>query len=648
VYQHSENPVAEPSPGGFFHPEEYQNAFHESHWQQMKARPFLWSKFIWNLFDFAADARNEGDSPGRNDKGLVTYDRQIRKDAFHWYKANWTSNAMVYITGHTFTNRLTNSVTARVYANCDLVELFLNGVSQGSRSSTNHIYSWPLSLGRGSNFVSAVGSKGATNVADSLIWIAPTPPPQASIVSPVSSIVFLSSTNDTLQLSGMASDSQPNPPPLTTAWTQAAGPGIVFSDPAALDTTAHFSAEGVYGIRFSANNGATSSVPLTVVVNPQAVAQSGLLAWWKMDETGGATANDSSGNGINAAVSGATFSTGYLSNALHFNGSGNAATFSSPDTTLLSVAAWVRADGQGNSQFPRIIDTPGYRLFFRFDNQGSNGFDFATYSTGNGDWFSGANTINTGAWFHVAASYDRSSFGNVPALYVNGVRLSPNTITSPSGTQPAYSGAGYIGNKSGLSRAWSGSIDDLRIYNRILSDAEVLALACSPPVNLAPIVRAGTNQTIFRPGGAALNGTAVDDGRPQPPGLLTFGWNQIGGPGIVTFGNSNALVTTASFSTNGSYTLRLRAGDGQVQTSDQITITALGRPNISLRLLSGGVELSWPRDGINWRLQSQTNSLLQGLATNWTDVPGAISNPFVIPVDPSAGSVFHRLVFTNQ
>src|SRR5439155_3899186 len=118
VYQHSEDPVTEPANAGSYHPEEYQNLFHESYWLQMKTRPFLWGKYVWNMFDFAADGRNEGNAPGRNDKGLVTYDRQIRKDAFYWYKANWTTNAMVYITGHTFTNRIA-SITAKAYSNCD-------------------------------------------------------------------------------------------------------------------------------------------------------------------------------------------------------------------------------------------------------------------------------------------------------------------------------------------------------------------------------------------------------------------------------------------------------------------------------------------------------------------------------------------------
>ncbi|HTA30283.1 MAG TPA: glycoside hydrolase family 2 TIM barrel-domain containing protein, partial [Candidatus Cybelea sp.] len=194
IYQHSEDPVSEPANAGPYHPEEYQNLYHESYWQQMKARPFLWCKFIWNMFDFASDGRNEGDAVGRNDKGLVTYDRQIRKDAFYWYKANWTTNPMVYITGHTFTHRLTNAITAKVYANCDSVELLLNGASQGVRTSTNCIFSWPVALNGGSNFVQAFGTKGGARVNDSLFWVAPLVRPSAAILKSATSTVFLQGT----------------------------------------------------------------------------------------------------------------------------------------------------------------------------------------------------------------------------------------------------------------------------------------------------------------------------------------------------------------------------------------------------------------------------------------------------------------------
>jgi hypothetical protein len=176
---------------------------------------------------------------------------------------------------------------------------------------------------------------------------------------------------------------------------------------------------------------------------------------------------------------------------------------------------------RATAKYPRILDTPGYRLFFRFDDQGTNALDFATYSTGrNGDWISGANTISTGAWYHVAASYDRTSFANLPKLYVNGTKLAPATITSPSGTQPPYSGTGFIGNKSGLSRAWNGSIADLRIYSRLLSDAEVKAIASMPPANVAPVANAGTNQAVLWPAPASLNGTVTDDGKPNPPSTV--------------------------------------------------------------------------------------------------------------------------------
>ena len=173
IDQHYEEPYYTPAPKGKFHPEEYQNLFHEVYWQAMKERPYLWCKFIWTLADFAADNRDEGDTPGRNTKGLVTYDRQIRKDAFYWYQANWSAKPMVYITGHHFTNRLADSFTAKVYSNCGSVELFVNGASQGTRSSTNCIFTWPIRLQSGANAVHAVGKKGEVAVTDSLSWNAP-------------------------------------------------------------------------------------------------------------------------------------------------------------------------------------------------------------------------------------------------------------------------------------------------------------------------------------------------------------------------------------------------------------------------------------------------------------------------------------------
>src|SRR5207249_211179 len=98
---HSDRPVAGD------HTEEYQTLFHEAYFRALKTRPYLWGKILWVMFDFASSGRNEGDTPGRNDKGLVTYDRKTRKDAFYFYKANWTSDPFVYITSRRFTDRTT-------------------------------------------------------------------------------------------------------------------------------------------------------------------------------------------------------------------------------------------------------------------------------------------------------------------------------------------------------------------------------------------------------------------------------------------------------------------------------------------------------------------------------------------------------------
>ena len=488
------------------------------------------------MFDFASDGRNEGDTPGRNDKGLNSYDRQFHKDTFYFYKANWTTNPMVYITGHTFTNRI-NSITAKIYANCDSVELFVNGISQGSQIGTNGIFLWPVTLAGGTNTVTAVGTKSGTNVTDSLVWVAPLLPPTAVILSPTASIVYLNSTNDTLQLLATAGDNQSNLPPgtLTTTWSQLSGPGTVtFGSTNALGTTANFNANGVYGINFNATDAAGSSnALLTVVVNTNSGVTNGLTAWWKMNGTGSANAPDSSGNNRTATNSNATYVTGYTpgANAMHFNGTTSVASFSSPDAAQMTVAGWVNAATAGNSAYPRIVETAGYRFFFRYDSSGSNGLNYAIYTaTTNGDWFSGANTVSLGSWYHVAASYDRTSITNFPKLYVNGVRMPVTMIAPPAGTLPASSGTGYIGNHAALDRAWSGSVEDLRLYNRILSDAEISALAAIPPPNVAPNVNAGPNQNITLPASATLTGSVTDDGFPNPPGMVTTTWSQVSGP----------------------------------------------------------------------------------------------------------------------
>ncbi len=137
----------------------------------MKTRRYLWSKIIWNMFDFAVDSRNEGDTPGRNDKGLVTYDRKTRKDAFYWYKANWTTAPFVYITSRRFTPRTAATTTVKVYSNMDSVRLQVNGTSYAPTAGADRIFQWTnVPLGTGANTVTATGTSGATTATDTVTW----------------------------------------------------------------------------------------------------------------------------------------------------------------------------------------------------------------------------------------------------------------------------------------------------------------------------------------------------------------------------------------------------------------------------------------------------------------------------------------------
>jgi beta-galactosidase len=172
ITQHAENPP-QPDPYGSPHPEEYQNFVHESYWSALKTRNFFWCKFIWCMFDFAVDSRNEGDTPGRNDKGMVTYDRKTKKDCFYFYKANWTTDPVVYITSRRFTPRPFATVEVKVYSNTDSVQLYINGALIGAIAANGtDIFKWTSQkLSQGKNTIKSIGYKNGAASIDSCAWV---------------------------------------------------------------------------------------------------------------------------------------------------------------------------------------------------------------------------------------------------------------------------------------------------------------------------------------------------------------------------------------------------------------------------------------------------------------------------------------------
>ncbi len=107
--------------------ESYQALYHEHILDMIEERPWLWATHVWNLFDFAADGRDEGGKHGENQKGLVTFDRQIRKDAFYLYKAAWNKDPMVHICGGRYIDRAEDMTEVKVYSNAEEVALYVDG-----------------------------------------------------------------------------------------------------------------------------------------------------------------------------------------------------------------------------------------------------------------------------------------------------------------------------------------------------------------------------------------------------------------------------------------------------------------------------------------------------------------------------------------
>ncbi|MEN8122200.1 MAG: sugar-binding domain-containing protein [Bacteroidota bacterium] len=120
-----------PDPVGQFFPETYQTYYHEVTYSAIEKYPSIWSSYIWNMFDFALPEWNRGGIKGRNHKGLITYDRKTKKDVFFWYKANWSDEPVLYLTGRRNNLVDTNTMSFKAYCNFGIPELYINGKSFG-------------------------------------------------------------------------------------------------------------------------------------------------------------------------------------------------------------------------------------------------------------------------------------------------------------------------------------------------------------------------------------------------------------------------------------------------------------------------------------------------------------------------------------
>ena len=124
--------------------EEYQAHYHEELIKQLYTRDFIWATHVWNMFDFAADARDEGGCKGMNNKGLVTFDRKYKKDSFYAYKAWLSDEPFVHLCSKNYVDRDEDVTIVKVYSNQPEVELFANGESVGKQTAEDHFFSFEV------------------------------------------------------------------------------------------------------------------------------------------------------------------------------------------------------------------------------------------------------------------------------------------------------------------------------------------------------------------------------------------------------------------------------------------------------------------------------------------------------------------------
>jgi beta-galactosidase len=172
VSLHSDNAQGGPESRNRPQAEEYESYIHEQNWSTLRSKPYLWGTFLWNSFDFATTTRNEGNSQDINTKGIVTFDHRYRKDAYFFYKANWTTTPTVHINSSLYTERAYRIADVRVYSNAAKTSLNVNGKPAGVFAGClDRICVWKgIVLSPGVNKIIATGSFAKGDVEDKVQW----------------------------------------------------------------------------------------------------------------------------------------------------------------------------------------------------------------------------------------------------------------------------------------------------------------------------------------------------------------------------------------------------------------------------------------------------------------------------------------------
>ena len=157
-----------------FYPETFATKTHEYQWSVIAAHPYIIASYLWNTFDFCAPMWVRGGVPARNMKGLVTFDRKIKKDSYFWYKANWSKEPVLYLTQRRNWDREKKETSVTVYSNIGTPKVYLNGKElTGIREGYTpvHYIIDNITLDMGKNIVKTVVVKNGKTYEDEIEWV---------------------------------------------------------------------------------------------------------------------------------------------------------------------------------------------------------------------------------------------------------------------------------------------------------------------------------------------------------------------------------------------------------------------------------------------------------------------------------------------
>ena len=457
-----------------------------------------------------------------------------------------------------------------------------------------------IAIGTGYSFANAIPQLIIqTTNAPNIVFNSPT-------VNPANLYV-----NSGLQINATVTAIPANAANLTTQWSQISGPGTAtFSSPGTPSTSVTFSAPGTYSLQLSANDGVLQStktltvnvlVPTGTVAAPAAGPANGLELRLPFDESSGTTANDYSGvtppnSGTLAFVSGTANpawqpSGGKIGGALLFSGNGQQVDVPDSSTNLLdgmsqmSISFWFYANS-----FPSSGSTFAGLVSKRKAGGGNESYAIAARGGGSPTtiWFDVAGSImfstvkpTSGAWYHIVMIFDGTQSTNNLQLYINGQPDTFGTVyssgTTPRTTVPRNSGSNLaIGAyDTADTLGFNGLIDEVRIYNRVLTLPEIQTLASAAPTNLGPVIT--TNTSISGQVGTPMTLSASVVDNDPAGGALTYNWSQLNGPGTINIASPGSIATTGTPNQPGTYGLQFLANDGAITSFTDVAATVTGQ-----------------------------------------------------------------------